>query len=103
MSNVRTILWGFVQALVTVFVCGLAYIVFIQMQGWESCTDGFLDKITLVLLFVTSALVSATLVLGYPSYLLLQQRLKDGYLLLLFTVGWLMLIMLGIIAVIVVL
>lgn len=72
-----------------------------QLQKWEAPSNGFLDDLVLLLLFVTSALVSATLVLAYPSYLLLQRRLREGFLLLFSTIAWLILMLVGIIIAIV--
>ncbi len=71
------------------------------LQRWEAPGDGYLDKLALVLLFVTAALVSALLVLAYPLYLVLQQRLREGFSLLLSTTGWLVLILVSVIAAIV--
>ena len=93
MINIRTILWGLLQALVTVIICGLAILAFAQLQSWESCSDGYVDKIALLLLFVTSALISGTAVLARPAYLMLQQRINEGFQLLLSTIIWLVLIL----------
>ncbi len=72
-----------------------------HLQKWESPSDGYLDKVALLLVFVSAALVSGTLVLAYPSYLLLQQRLNEGFLLLLCTIGWLVLVLGSVLALIV--
>jgi len=95
------ILWGLVQALFTVLICGLATVAFTQLQGWESSTDGFMDKIALLLLFVTSALVSGTVVLARPAYLMLNQRIREGFFLLLSAIFWLVLVLICAIVVIV--
>ena len=81
------------QAFLTMFICGLATVVFTQLQGWESSTDGFVDKTALLLLFVTSALIAGTVVLARPTYLMLTQRINEGFLLLLATIIWLVLIL----------
>ena len=101
LSNKSVILLGLAQAAATLVVCGVAVMLVEKLQQWEDPKDGYLDSVALVLLFITSALVSGTLVLAHPGYLLLQQRLREGYLLLLSTIGWLVAILGSILAVIV--
>lgn len=101
MSNIRTILWGLAQALITVLFSSAAVAAATQLQRWESSTDGYLDKVALLLLFAVSALVVGGLVLARPAYLILQQRLKEGFVLLVSTTVWLML-MLGAILIVIV-
>ena len=101
MSKTRAILWGLVQASATALFAGIAVGMVAQLQRWEAPLDGYLDDLALLLLFVTSALVSATLVLAYPSYLLLQRQLREGFLLLFSTIAWLALMLVGVITAIV--
>jgi len=90
LANIRrAIFWGLGQALFLVLVCGLAVSAVALLQRWESSADGFLDKVALLLLFVTAALVSATVVLARSAYLVLKQRLTEGVLLLTSTIVWL--------------
>ena len=96
MSNIRAILWGLVQAVATVLFCTLAIAVATQIQKWEGPKNGFIDDLALLLLFVASALVSATLVLAYPAYLVLKQQINEGFALLLSTIIWLVLMLAGI-------
>jgi hypothetical protein len=98
---IRTIILGLAQASATVLVSSIAIGTVAQLQRWEASTDGYLDKLALLLLFVSSALVSAALVLAYPFYLVLQRQLRAGFLLLLATTAWLMLILVGILITIV--
>jgi hypothetical protein len=100
-SNTRTVLLGLVQALATVLIAGIALKMVAQIQKWESPSNGYFDDFALLLIFVTSALVSGTLVLAYPAYLLLQQRLKEGFLLLFSTIAWLILMLIGVLMAIV--
>ncbi len=88
----RVILWGLGQAVCLLLVCGIAVSAMALLQRWESSTDGYLDKVALILLFVTVALVSGIVVLTRPVYLFLKQRLTEGILLVLSTIGWLVLI-----------
>jgi drug/metabolite transporter (DMT)-like permease len=97
----RLVLQALAQTVAILLVCGVVVVVMRQLQKWESPTDGYLDKVALLLLFAVSALVSAVLALAYPSYLVLQQRLREGFLLVLATVGWLVVILGGILALIV--
>jgi hypothetical protein len=85
----RAILWGFGQALSLVFVCGIAVAAVALLQRWEDSSDGFLDKVALLLLFITAALISMVVVLARPAYLVLKQRLTEGVLLILATISWL--------------
>lgn len=93
MSNRKLVFLGLVQASTTFLVCAVAIWLEEQLQKWEGPGNGYFDAVSLLLVFVTSALVSATLVLGYPLYLLLRQRLREGFSLLLATTGWLILIL----------
>ena len=83
------IFWGLGQALCLVLVCGIAVAAVALLQRWESSTDGFLDKVALLLLFITAALVSGLVTLTRPAYLVLKQRLTEGVLLVLSTTIWL--------------
>jgi len=89
----KAILWGLVQALVTVFLCGMAVGITIQLQRWEAPGNGYLDSLALLLLLGIAALASATAVLAYPAYLILQRRLREGFGLLLSTIAWLVLLL----------
>jgi len=95
-GKARLVLWGLGQALATILLCALAVAGVAQLQRWESPRDGYLDKIALLLLLVVSALVSATFILAGPAYLTLRLRVKEGFLLLLTTVAWLI-VMLGLV------
>ena len=96
----RAIFWGLGQALCLIFVCGIAVAAVALLQRWEDSSDGFLDKVALLLLFITAALISMIVVLARPAYLVLKQRLMEGVLLILATVSWLAL-MTGLILIII--
>ena len=95
--NLRTILWGFLQAIIVLFVCSMTVVIIYQLQGIESCPEGFLDDLAILLLFGVSALICGTVVIARPVYLLLQQRIQDGFFLLLSTIIWLVLILICVI------
>jgi hypothetical protein len=92
-SHIKTILWGLIQALIVIFICGVALVASIQMQKWEAPVDGFVDDLALLLIFGVAAFMSGTVVLTYPAYLILHQRIKDGYMLLIATIAWLLLLL----------
>lgn len=93
MSYIKTILWGFTQAFIVILICGIAIVASIQMQKWEAPADGSLDDLALLLIFSVAALVSGTAVLARPAYLLLRQRISEGFLLLISTVAWLVILL----------
>jgi hypothetical protein len=93
--------YGLGQALAALVVCAVAVVLVEKIQSWEDPNDGYLDSVALLLLFVTSALVCGTIVLACPAYLLLRLRLREGYLLLLSTAGWLVAMLGSVLAVIV--
>ena len=72
-----------------------------QLQKWETRADGFLDDLALLLLFGIAALISGTVVLARPVYLMLRQRIGEGFFLLLSTIFWLVLVLICAIVVIV--
>ena len=94
-GNRKLVFLGLVQALATFLVCALAIWLEEQVQKWEGPGNGYFDDVSLLLVFVTTALVSAVLVLGYPLYLLFQKQIREGFLLLISTGGWLVLIAAG--------
>jgi len=97
----RAVFLGLIQAVATSIICVIALGAVSQLQKWESPIDGFFDDVALLLIFIISALVSATLVLAYPAYLILSQRLKEGFSLLISTILWLIVILVGILGVII--
>jgi hypothetical protein len=64
-----------------------------QPQGSD-----YWGMVSFLLLFVVSACITGGLVLGYPAVLALQKRLRDAALLVGATVGWLILLVAGILA-----
>lgn len=94
-GNRKLVFLGLVQASAAFLVCALAIWLEEQLQKWEGPGNGYFDDVSLLLVFVTTALVSAVLVLGYPLYLLFQKQIREGFLLLISTGGWLVLIAAG--------
>jgi hypothetical protein len=97
----KAIFCGLAQAVATSVVCFIAVGAVLQLQKWEAPNDGYLDDVAFLLIFGVAALTSAALVLVYPAYLVFSQRLKEGFSLLISTILWLIVILLGILVVIV--
>ena len=55
---------------------------------------GALGAIFLLVLFVVSAVLSAAIVLGHPTYLALSGRIREGVHIVAATVGWLLVVLL---------
>ncbi|MFH1484726.1 MAG: hypothetical protein ABIH46_01520 [Chloroflexota bacterium] len=91
MSNGKLILLGFAQALGTAIYCCLVGLFFMNSAAWFGRPNLFLAFATLLLLFIFSACITGGLVLGYPGYLILRQRVREGVILLVSTVAWLLL------------
>ena len=95
LSSRKLVFLGLVQAVATFLVCALAIWLEDQVQEWEGPGNGYFDDVSLLLVFVTAALVSAVLVLGYPVYLFFRKQIREGFLLLISTGGWLVLMVAG--------
>ena len=87
------ILGGLIQAIIVILVCCITIIASNQLQKWESGADGFVDELALLLLFGVAALISGTVVLAPSAYLMLKQRTNEGFMLLLSTIVWLVLLL----------
>ncbi|MCL5075204.1 MAG: hypothetical protein M1136_06095 [Chloroflexi bacterium] len=82
---------SFVQALALALYCwAVAWLLF--SQGAALAQMGpTVGMIFFLLLFVISAIISASLVLGYPGYLVWAKRVGQGLKILALTVAWLVL------------
>ena len=97
MSNKRIALLGLAQALGT-----MSYVVLVVLMlvgGLVSVDDPdrvqeLFVVVSALLLFVISACITGSLVLGYAAILALRQQIRDAVLLIASTVGWLVLLML---------
>ncbi|MBI2304313.1 MAG: hypothetical protein HYU86_06145 [Chloroflexi bacterium] len=89
MSLYRIALVGFVQALlVSLYVWGVATIM-TGAGSWFGQPEPVLAFIFVLMLFVTSALISGSIVLGYPVYLAFDKRFSQGVKVTGATAGWL--------------
>ena len=101
-SVFRAVFLGLVQAVATSVVSFVAVGAVLQLQKWEAPNDGYLDDVALLLIVGVAALTSAALVLVYPAYLVFSQRLKEGFSLLISTILWLIVILVGVLGVIII-
>jgi hypothetical protein len=93
------ILISFLQALGAALYCGLVALFFWRGESWFGETTGFWGPVLILVLFVTSALISALLVLGYPIILFWEKKkTSEAIRLVAYTTGWLVLFVLVIIA-----
>jgi len=64
-----------------------------SMEKWTHSSDGggMMTGIIVLLLFVTSALISASIMLGYPVFLFIKGEGKAALRIVLQSIGWLIL------------
>lgn len=95
---------AFLQALGVAVYCGLVALIFWRGEDWFGTASNFLSPTFILMLFVTSALVSALLVLGYPFILFWEKDQPTQALKLVgFTTAWLVLFGLFIISTLIIL
>ena len=97
LNNKKITLIGFVQSTCTIAYIAIAALILINIERIVGEDNDFLGIIGFLLLFVVSATITGTLVLGYPTILLLQHKFKEAILMITSTVGYLIsfLIILG--------
>ena len=103
MTGKRIALVGLVQALGTVLYVALV-VVLLTLAFSLGGPDGEgrqavenLRAAAILVLFIVSACISGTLVLGYPAVLALGQRIREAVTLVAATVAWLVLMLAGVI------
>ncbi len=90
MSPVRTVTLGLLQATGLAIYCWLvAFIPSILSNANLVATPPTVGVLAFLLLFVFSAVVSGAIVLGYPGYLTLNGRWREGARLVAATAAWL--------------
>jgi hypothetical protein len=98
----KLFLVSFFQALGVTAYCGLVALLFWRGESWFGKLTGFLGPVFFLVLFVTSALISALIVLGYPIVLFwVKKKTAEAIRLVAYTTGWLILFVLIIVAVLV--
>ncbi|MSQ40652.1 MAG: hypothetical protein EXR55_03130 [Dehalococcoidia bacterium] len=105
MSGKRIVLLGLAQALGTALYVSLVVFLIMVADRAPGPPDGQPDAgvywqiLSVLLLFIVSASITGALVLGYPAVLALRQRVRDAVLLVGATLGWLILLLVGSLAV----
>lgn len=99
MGGKRIVLVGLAQAVGTALYVGFVVLLMRAVEGRFGPEDTYFLVLSFLLLFVVSASITGGLVLGYPAVLALRQRVRDAVLLLGATLGWLLLLLAGSLAV----
>ncbi|MFC1935836.1 hypothetical protein ACFLX9_03670, partial [Chloroflexota bacterium] len=92
MSAVRMALVGLAQAVATACFCAIV-VTITENIGNRAVDNDYLIGLSVLLVFITSACITGGLVLGYPGYLVLKQRMREGIITLAWTVGWLIILL----------
>lgn len=85
---------AFFQALGLVLYCSAVGYLMISGEGWFGSLNGVMGIVFFLLLFVVSALISASAVLGYPAWLVWQKNISQAVDLVFWTVFWILSILL---------
>jgi hypothetical protein len=99
MSNKRIALLGLAQALGTISYVVLVVLILVSELLFDASPDDpgrvqeLLTVVSALLMFVVSACITGSLVLGYAAILALRQQIRDAVLLVAATVGWLVVMM----------
>jgi len=81
---------SFLQALGLALYCSLVALIFWKGNEWFGKMSNYWGPVLMLVLFTTSALISALLVLGYPLYLFWQKKQTQKAIRLVgYTAGWL--------------
>jgi hypothetical protein len=90
MTNKKLALYGFFNAFGTVIYVSLVATIMSNGSSWFGQVDNkFLTPIAVLMLFVLSASIVGTLVLGRPALMFLDGKKTEGVKLFLYTLGWL--------------
>jgi len=93
MKKSQYILKSFINALgVLVYISGVALIMFNMEHAFDN-EPSFLVPVLMLLLFVTSAAITGSLVLGKPVMLYLDNQKKEALVFLVYTLAWLVIFM----------
>ncbi len=102
MSFSRAVILGFIQALLFgLYVWGVALVIIGTGSWFRTQPNSVLGSIFGLTLFVVSAIISGSIVLGYPIYLALNKSFRQAVKVVIATAGWLVLLLLVIFVVLV--
>lgn len=90
MTTYRQTLLGLLQAAGLVVYCGAVATLMLNLPAIFGKQPGIFGIVFFLVLFVLSAVISGSIVLGYPAYLALNGRYKEGAQLVAWTVGWML-------------
>lgn len=91
---------SFLNAFGTLSYISLVSLFFYHAEKFAPQEDTFLSPILFLLLFVVSATITASLVLGKPIQLYISNLKKEAFRMLVSTVGWLALFLVIVVAIV---
>jgi hypothetical protein len=95
MNNKKLIVSGLIHSLgVLVYVGAVAWLMFNGSKIFGQQDDNFLMPVAMLLLLITSATITGSLVLGKPVILFLGGQKSEAIKLLGYTIGWIVVFML---------
>lgn len=89
LSTNRKALLSLLQAAGLAIYCGAVATLMLNLPRLFGQRPGVAGVAFLLVLFVVSAMVSASMVLGYPAYLVMKGRIREGVHVVAWTAGWL--------------
>lgn len=100
MNNKRPILFSLLHAIAV--IAYIILVVFIMNSVgtlFDEKLDNFWAPVLFLMLFVVSAAITGSIVLGRPIYLYLNDQKKEAITFLIYTITWLFLIMITVLAI----
>ncbi len=95
MNNKKTILHSLFHALAVIaYILIVVFIMNSMTTLFADQSDNFWTPVLVLMLFVVSAAITGSIVLGKPILLYLDGQKKEGILFLGYTIGWLFIFML---------
>jgi len=99
MKNSKVLFWAVVDALgVFIYISAVAFVMFNGEKFFGKIND-FTGPLMILLLFVVSAVITGALFLGRPAYLYLNGLKKEGIQLFFYTLAFLAIITLAVLAI----
>jgi len=99
MRNQKITWQSFLNAAGTVLYVGVVSWLMFNGESFLGKVNNFWGPLMILMLFVVSALITSTLVLGWPIFLYFEGKKKEAINLFFYTAGWLILITVVIFAV----
>ncbi|MFZ2049264.1 MAG: hypothetical protein WAV25_03145 [Minisyncoccia bacterium] len=100
MKNSKLVLWALVDAVgILVYIAMVAFFMSHASETFGQQDKKFIDPIIFLLLFVVSAATTSSLFFGRPIYLYWEGMKKEAVKLLIYTLGFLALILLSVLTI----